>query len=354
MSELETAGGIATGTIIARAIEPKRGEDNGRTHETACLNCGAPLTGPYCASCGQQAHVHRTLTALWHDIAHGVFHFEGKVWETLPLLAWRPGEVTRRYIHGERARFISPLALFLFSIFLMFAVFNGIGGPFGPLRTTVPAGVQGSDVEARLAATRADVARIERTRRDAVRERKPLVAIDKALEEARGEEMVLAASSRLQNGLDGGGFRNAFTVNTGSAAFDERVREALGNPKLLLYKMQSSAYKFAWALIPISLPFMWLMFAWRREYHLYDHAVFVTYSLSSVVLLLVIMALVAAIGWPSEMLLFLIPIHFYRQLKQAYLLTRGGALWRTAALLGAATIVISAFGLLLLGLGLSN
>lgn len=28
---------------------------------------------------------------------------------------------TRRYVNGERARFVSPLALFLFTVFLMFA-----------------------------------------------------------------------------------------------------------------------------------------------------------------------------------------------------------------------------------------
>ena len=40
------------------------------------------------------------------------------------MLAWRPGELTRRYIDGERARFVSPIALFLFSVFLMFAVLS--------------------------------------------------------------------------------------------------------------------------------------------------------------------------------------------------------------------------------------
>ena len=38
------------------------------------------------------------------------------------MLVRRPGELTRRYIEGERAKFISPLALFLFSVFLLFAV----------------------------------------------------------------------------------------------------------------------------------------------------------------------------------------------------------------------------------------
>ena len=42
------------------------------------------------------------------------------------MLFWRPGDLTRRYIHGERAKFVSPLALFLFAVFLTFAVFNWI------------------------------------------------------------------------------------------------------------------------------------------------------------------------------------------------------------------------------------
>jgi hypothetical protein len=44
------------------------------------------------------------------------------------MLLWRPGELTRRYIEGQRARFVSPMAMFLFSVFLMFAVFSSLGG----------------------------------------------------------------------------------------------------------------------------------------------------------------------------------------------------------------------------------
>ena len=91
-------------------LERAAGPD-GHTHEHACLNCGAALGGDYCSACGQHAHVHRTLSAFFHDLIHGVFHFEGKTWRTLPMLAWRPGELTRRYIEGERASFVSPMAL---------------------------------------------------------------------------------------------------------------------------------------------------------------------------------------------------------------------------------------------------
>ena len=87
----------------------------------ACPNCGAVRAGPFCQRCGQAAHIHHDLAGLGHDLAHGVFHFEGKFWNTLPLLVRRPGELTWRYVQGERAKFVTPMALFLFAVFLLFA-----------------------------------------------------------------------------------------------------------------------------------------------------------------------------------------------------------------------------------------
>jgi hypothetical protein len=129
MDEIEAIGDALTGGVIGRAVEPKAGEPgaDGHTHERACLNCGCELLGDYCHCCGQQAHVHRTLRAFGHDLLHSALHLEGKIWKTLPLLAWKPGELTRRYIDGERAKFVSPVALFLFIVFLMFAVMELTG-----------------------------------------------------------------------------------------------------------------------------------------------------------------------------------------------------------------------------------
>ena len=89
-----------------------------------CLNCGTPLDGTYCHACGQRAHVHRSLWHLVEELLHGVTHFDAKGWRTLPLLVARPGLLTRRYIDGQRTRYVSPLALFLFSMFLFFLVMS--------------------------------------------------------------------------------------------------------------------------------------------------------------------------------------------------------------------------------------
>ena len=126
MMAMEGLGEAVTGGLAARVVEPGAGEGAGQSQ--ACLNCGTALAGDYCHACGQRGHVHRTLGVFWHDLLHSVVHFEGKLGRTLPMLLWQPGELTRRYIEGQRARFVSPIAMFLFSVFLMFAVFSVLGG----------------------------------------------------------------------------------------------------------------------------------------------------------------------------------------------------------------------------------
>ncbi|WP_195908676.1 DUF3667 domain-containing protein [Novosphingobium sp. Gsoil 351] len=168
MSGSEIVGDIAEGALLARAVEPAAGEaPDGHTQETACLNCGTTLCGSHCHSCGQAAHVHKTLAAFFHDLLHGVFHFEGKIWRTLPLLVWRPGLLTREYIDGRRASYVSPIALFLFVVFLTFALFNLAVGPIHVEPSAVIAaksgGVQAeADAARELATTEARLARARR------------------------------------------------------------------------------------------------------------------------------------------------------------------------------------------------
>ena len=61
-------------------------------------------------------------------------------------------------------------------------------------------------------------------------------------------------------------------------------------------KVQDAASKFSWLLIPLSVPFMWLLFPFRRRFNIYDHTVFVTYSLSFMMMLVVVGGLLVAAG----------------------------------------------------------
>jgi hypothetical protein len=357
MSGIEGVGEAVTGGLVARAVEPQAGEAR---HEGGgnCLNCGAALAGPYCRECGQQGHVHRTLHAFWHDLLHGVLHFEGKIWRTLPLLAWRPGLLTRRYIDGERAKFVSPLALFLFAVFLMFGVFGSVGGPFRMEVGASPEAV--ADISRDADALRRRTDGLERERRALAARGRPTADVDARLAATRRQLRGLESVRQLARPSQGGSAEKAgasdFHLETGWAPLDRAFEHVGKNPSLFVYKLQSSAYKFSWALIPISLPFVWLMFAWRRRFKAYDHVVFVTYSLAFMTLLMVMLSLVRPLTGSDRpgalALAFLPPIHMYLQLKGAYALSRLGALWRTAFLLVFAGIAGMLYFILLVGLGL--
>jgi hypothetical protein len=87
--------------------------EHGRYHE-ACTNCGAPLSGPYCAQCGQRDEPDQLTTHhVWHEVAHELFHADGRIVTTLSALLLKPGFVTREYLDGRRARFVPPLRLYL-------------------------------------------------------------------------------------------------------------------------------------------------------------------------------------------------------------------------------------------------
>jgi hypothetical protein len=331
MGEFDAIGDAVTGALVGRAVEPGAGEGDGRTHERNCLNCGAALTGPYCVQCGQKAHVHRSLGAFMGDFVAGVLNFEGKFWRTLPMLAWRPGILTRRYIEGQRARFISPVALFLFSVFLLFATIQLLGGPSGMSELTGGNGAYHSTDEA-IAGEKAKLARLLAKRADADPE--DVSDIDQAIADER--KSVAALESIRKAGVVNAVLAEKGDVQVHSSVpvVNDAIKKAKANPQLAIYRLQDAASKYAWALIPISVPFLWLLFPFSRRFGLYDHTVFVTYSLAFMMLLVVAMSLWGAAGLPGVAFGALVPpVHIYRDLKGAYGLSRFGALWRTALLL---------------------
>jgi hypothetical protein len=354
---IEAAGDIATGALMGRAFESRAGEGGGDAHgHGLCLNCGTALIGDYCHACGQSGHVHRSLASIGHDLLHGVFHFEGKVWRTLPMLVLHPGALTRRYISGERARFVSPLALFLFFVFLMFASIHSLGGGLEDIDSS-PATRQErmAKLDKRIAKAEAQLQRAQANKAQGGTR-----ANDDDEDDIAGLQTSITAMKTARDTVatskDGKTHTTFSTIFSGWAPLDRGIVKANNNPGLALYKLQSSAYKYSWALIPISVPFVALLFLWKRRYKLYDHTIFVTYSLSFMLLLVTVFTLGLEIGAPGWilglMLTFAPPIHLFAQLRGAYDLRKRSALWRTIALSMFAFVALTLFGALLLGLGL--
>jgi hypothetical protein len=88
-----------------------------------CLNCKTPLSGQYCASCGQRAR--SRLISLWElvsDAFGDLFELDSRLWRTLIPLFARPGLLTRDYLEGRRVRFMPPFRTYLVLSIVFFLV----------------------------------------------------------------------------------------------------------------------------------------------------------------------------------------------------------------------------------------
>jgi hypothetical protein len=413
--ELEAAGALATAGLAAGAIEGRGGGQHG---DGGCANCGAPLQGAYCHACGQAAHPHRSLLHVFEEFLHGILHFDTKAWRTLPMLAFRPGTLTRNYVYGKRARYISPLALFLFTVFFMFAVFAFTGGGTSDPNNIInvnesstmgraqaaletareeltereaelqeaianPDPNQPAGLEERLARMQVRLAEDEVARREATLQRVEQILAQQSEGEAQApaaaEGEAVAPDATVTEGADGEAVvtssleedtwqeelaavarRPDFAIVPGWDWFNKKVARKLQNPDLAIYSIQQAAYKFSFLLIPISLPFIALLFLWKRGVTFYDHVVFALYGLSFASILFVFMQLASRIANSAEVMAIIaqivlvvaLPVHMFFHLKGAYALGWSSALWRTFFLLFFALICMVIFILSIVVVGL--
>ena len=98
----------------SRAPEPR---------SAACLNCGTPLTGPFCSECGQRdIPPYPSVRELAVDAFWELSGWDGRFAATVRALLRHPGLLTREFLEGRRARYISPLRLYLMASLAYFVV----------------------------------------------------------------------------------------------------------------------------------------------------------------------------------------------------------------------------------------
>jgi len=358
--DIEGAGGVVTAGLVAGAIEKPTGKA-GEDHTGTCSDCGAETSGNFCAHCGQPTHVHRSLLHLGEEVLHGVMHFDARIWRTLPLLVLNPGRLTREWIHGKRTRYISPLAIFLFTVFVTFFALSFVHMPESTVNPV--SRVAGQEGAAEFEKGRQEIA-AARAEATTTEDKVALDVADNVLAGISGTSG--AAHAARPDGLEQGSWQVGVhdvaaqiyaDPKTDKAA--RKVAKKLMNPDLAVYKIQQTFYKFAFLLVPLSIPFMALLFLWRRRTTLYDHGVFVLYSLTFVVLAgLVAIALglihpaLGGLAWFAVMLGT--PIHQFAQLKGGYELSWFSTVWRFAFLQIFCVLAMTLFMLAVLFLALGH
>ena len=93
--------------------------------DATCANCAAPLTGQFCANCGQNVRdLQRPFRAMFADAIGDVFSLDTRFARTLWPLLTRPGQVTKDYLSGRRAAHVPPLRMYLIAALLFFGLFS--------------------------------------------------------------------------------------------------------------------------------------------------------------------------------------------------------------------------------------
>lgn len=268
---------------------------------------------------------------------------------------------------GKRACYIAPVPLFLLVVFLMFFVFSfvridlggGATGANGKQLTQAEAAAQLPKIDAELRDLNRQIA-AAKARKDTIElpelegARVGIVAARRAVRiridsGAKGEGTVAEQIRDVVTGDD-------FIVMQGSDRLNQKAKAALQNPELLLYKIQDKAYKLSSLIVPMLLPWLWLMFAFRRDVRMYDHAVFALYSISFMSLLFALGSIAVTMGVSAGIFWFVLvciaPVaHMFAQLEGAYFLSRFGAAWRSAALSFAVVITLSRYAALMIVIG---
>lgn len=84
-----------------------------------CASCGQPLTGRYCAHCGEKvldADAQTVRHFITHTLADELVHLDGKFWRTLRSLMFRPGFLSEEFSAGRRRLYLRPVRLLIAAI----------------------------------------------------------------------------------------------------------------------------------------------------------------------------------------------------------------------------------------------
>lgn len=82
--------------------------------DAPCANCGHPRSDRYCPKCGQNDRDYiRSLPPLLGDILKETFELDSRIRRTVGPLFLRPGQLASEFSRSRRARYLSPVRMYL-------------------------------------------------------------------------------------------------------------------------------------------------------------------------------------------------------------------------------------------------
>lgn len=109
--------------VHSRTLRADHSHELPANESPVCLNCGTRLRGQYCGNCGQRSR--SRLISIWQLLREAfgdLFEFDSRLWKTIVPLLIRPGQLTRDYLEGRRARYMPPFRTYLVLSVIFFVV----------------------------------------------------------------------------------------------------------------------------------------------------------------------------------------------------------------------------------------
>lgn len=272
----------------------KRARKHAPPPGAACPNCSTVLEGPYCHVCGQGADTHkRSIGHLIWEATEGLFHLDGRLARTLPLMFFRPGQLARDYMEGRLQRHVPPFRTFLVALLIFIfaaehaahemilrdeqkkaaeaaalATPQGRANAAAARRTEAAKDLQEAMTDA--AAERADELKDKDSKPERVQAR-----YDRDVAKARTRyAMALHRADRVAQGLPAKAVDEQ-PPNARKSASNDRLkaalRKAVDNPDYYWSVLFTWGHRAAILLLPIVGLSLALAYRRRRDLYVYDH-----------------------------------------------------------------------------------
>ena len=99
-----------------------------RYRGTVCLNCGHPLdkSDKYCPNCSQlNSNKHLSARDFFAEFLGSILVYDSRLRNTLQVLLFRPGVISKNFIQGQRLKYANPFRFFL-SVSIIFFLLNSL------------------------------------------------------------------------------------------------------------------------------------------------------------------------------------------------------------------------------------
>ncbi len=114
--------------LVKFKSKPKPKKVKIQTKSLECLNCGQPLYGyeNFCSFCGQKNTIKKlSLGGFFSNLFSNFFSYDSRFWRTFLPLLFKPGQVSKEFIAGKRAKYVNPFKLYL-NVSIIFFLILGI------------------------------------------------------------------------------------------------------------------------------------------------------------------------------------------------------------------------------------